>query len=219
MGRRHAPSRTCPASCSLRALKNCSKRCCGLASAPKEVDRRVRWSVNTALKLSVQPSFGRSSQRAKAKPPLPSRGIKRVPPQCFVWAPWSAGSGSSNLPALRKREDGIRFLLNLRRLCTLYLSNFSVQRIEKLCMARTGFRLEQLFGSQTRARLLGLFLLHPDKAFFVRELTRKINAQLNSVRRELQNLMQLGLVAARGAETPARRGASLAEKKKYYIAN
>ena len=86
-------------------------------------------------------------------------------------------------------------------------------------MARTGFRLEQLFGSQTRARLLGLFLLHPDKAFFVRELTRKINAQLNSVRRELQNLMQLGLVAARGAETPARRGASLAEKKKYYIAN
>ena len=78
------------------------------------------------------------------------------------------------------------------------------------------FKLEQLFGSKTRARLLGLFLMNPDTAFFVRELTRKIDAQLNSVRRELKNLMELGLVVEKGGNVPVRAGATLAEKKKYY---
>ena len=79
------------------------------------------------------------------------------------------------------------------------------------------FRLEQLFGSQTRARLLSLFLLHQHDAFFVRELTRKIDAQLNSVRRELKNLMELGLVTERAAE--GKIGKSLADKKKFYVVN
>lgn len=86
-------------------------------------------------------------------------------------------------------------------------------------MAKSGFKLEQLFGSQTRARLLGLFLLHPETAFFVRELTRKIGAQLNSVRRELKNLMELGLVSERAADVHGKRPTSLAEKKKYYLVN
>jgi predicted transcriptional regulator len=85
---------------------------------------------------------------------------------------------------------------------------------------KTDFKLEQLFGSKTRARLLGLFLQHQDKAFFVRELTRKIEAQLNSVRRELKNLVELGLVCERLApENAPRPGSSLAERKKYYIVN
>ncbi len=86
-------------------------------------------------------------------------------------------------------------------------------------MAKSGFKLEQLFGSQTRARLLGLFLLHPETAFFVRELTRKIDAQLNSVRRELKNLIELGLVSEQIGAGPVKRHLSLAEKKKYYIVN
>lgn len=56
------------------------------------------------------------------------------------------------------------------------------------------FRIEQLFGSRTRARLLGLFLENSDRAFFVRELARRIEAQLNSVRRELKNLVDIGIV-------------------------
>ncbi len=56
--------------------------------------------------------------------------------------------------------------------------------------------LEQLFGSRTRVKLLRLFLIHPDTAFYVREITRKINEQLNSVRRELSNLLSLGLVTS-----------------------
>lgn len=54
--------------------------------------------------------------------------------------------------------------------------------------------LEQLFGSRTRTRLLHLFLKYPDRKFFIRELTRKIDTQINSVRRELKNLMECGLI-------------------------
>ncbi len=54
--------------------------------------------------------------------------------------------------------------------------------------------LEQLFGSRTRTKLLRLFLMHPETAFFIRELTRLIDTQINSVRRELQNLLESGVI-------------------------
>ena len=54
--------------------------------------------------------------------------------------------------------------------------------------------LERLFGSRTRVKLLKLFLTNPSTAFFVREISRKVGEQLNSVRRELANLMTLGAV-------------------------
>ncbi len=54
--------------------------------------------------------------------------------------------------------------------------------------------IEQLFGSKTRVKLLRLFLETPDRSYYVRELTRRIDAQLNSVRRELKNLVDLGIV-------------------------
>jgi len=54
--------------------------------------------------------------------------------------------------------------------------------------------LEQLFGSNTRNKLLYLFLENPDEAFFVREITRSINERINSVRRELDNLERFGLI-------------------------
>ncbi len=54
--------------------------------------------------------------------------------------------------------------------------------------------LEQLFGSRTRVKLLRLFLTNPTTSYFVRELTRKIDEQLNSVRRELANLAGLGVL-------------------------
>jgi len=85
-------------------------------------------------------------------------------------------------------------------------------------MSKTSFRLEQLFGSKTRARLLGLFLENPEQSFFVRELTRKIDAQLNSVRRELQNLIELGLVIeSTNKDLP--KGKALVDRKKFYLAN
>jgi len=54
--------------------------------------------------------------------------------------------------------------------------------------------LEQLFGSRTRVKLLRLFLTNASTSYYVREITRKINEQLNSVRRELANLVNLGVV-------------------------
>ena len=54
--------------------------------------------------------------------------------------------------------------------------------------------LEQLFGSRTRVKLLRLFLLNPEDKYYVREITRLVSEQINSVRRELSNLESLDLI-------------------------
>ena len=56
--------------------------------------------------------------------------------------------------------------------------------------------IEQLFGSKTRAKLLQLFLSNPNRSFYVREITRKIDEQINSVRRELANLLSIGIITS-----------------------
>ena len=53
---------------------------------------------------------------------------------------------------------------------------------------------EKLFGSKTRAKLLKLFFENPEKSFYVREMTRVIDEQINSVRRELLNLEGIGII-------------------------
>lgn len=53
---------------------------------------------------------------------------------------------------------------------------------------------EQLFGSKTRVKLLRLFFTNPNRSFYVREITRKVDEQINSVRRELSNLLGLGII-------------------------
>ena len=54
--------------------------------------------------------------------------------------------------------------------------------------------IEQLLGSKTRVKLLQLFLGNPNRSFYVREITRKIDEQINSVRRELSNLLNIGII-------------------------
>lgn len=54
--------------------------------------------------------------------------------------------------------------------------------------------LEKLFGSKTRAKLLQLFFSNPEKSFYVREMTRVIDEQIHSVRRELLNLESIGII-------------------------
>lgn len=72
--------------------------------------------------------------------------------------------------------------------------------------------LEQLFGSKTRTQLLRTFLQNPEKSFFVRELTRMLDVQINAIRHELKNLEALGLV-----ETVAVAGGKAAQKKHYRL--
>ena len=54
--------------------------------------------------------------------------------------------------------------------------------------------IDSLFGSKTRVKLLHLFLNNPEKSFYVREITRMIDEQINSVRRELANMVSVGIV-------------------------
>jgi hypothetical protein len=59
--------------------------------------------------------------------------------------------------------------------------------------------IEQLFGSKTRVKLLQLFYQNPNRAYYVREITRKIDEQINSVRRELANLLSIGIITSDNA--------------------
>lgn len=68
--------------------------------------------------------------------------------------------------------------------------------------------LEQLFSSRTRVKLLRLFLMNPERSYFVREIVRKIEEHMNSVRRELQNLEHVGLLRSSGTSV-----------RKYYTVN
>ena len=54
--------------------------------------------------------------------------------------------------------------------------------------------LEHLFGSLTRIKLLRLFYSNQERAYYVRELSRTIEIQLNAVRRELANLEEIGII-------------------------
>lgn len=60
--------------------------------------------------------------------------------------------------------------------------------------------IDGLFGSKTRVKLLHLFLNNPGKAFYVREITRLIDEQINSVRRELSNLLSVGVITSNTAD-------------------
>lgn len=54
--------------------------------------------------------------------------------------------------------------------------------------------IDALFGSKTRIKLLHLFLNNPGQAYYVREITRLIDEQINSVRRELSNMLKVGII-------------------------
>lgn len=44
--------------------------------------------------------------------------------------------------------------------------------------------------------MLQLFYSNPNRPFYVREITRKIDEQINSVRRELANLLSIGIISS-----------------------
>lgn len=60
--------------------------------------------------------------------------------------------------------------------------------------------IDTLFGSKTRVKLLRLFLSNPGKAFYVREITRLVDEQINSVRRELSNMLSVGIITSDSAD-------------------
>lgn len=84
--------------------------------------------------------------------------------------------------------------------------------------------LEHLFGSRTRVKLLSLFLRNPEEPIFVREITRRVGTQINAVRRELSNLLKLGLIIetvekVEPEENGGRKAGQPGLKKKFYKVN
>ncbi|TSC57279.1 MAG: hypothetical protein Greene041619_1247 [Candidatus Peregrinibacteria bacterium Greene0416_19] len=69
--------------------------------------------------------------------------------------------------------------------------------MSNVCDQMSSGALKALFSSQTRVKLLSTFLLHPEQEYFIRELTRLLGEQINSIRRELENLRRIGLVKSR----------------------
>ncbi|MCX6793028.1 MAG: hypothetical protein NTY12_03295 [Candidatus Falkowbacteria bacterium] len=56
--------------------------------------------------------------------------------------------------------------------------------------------LAKLFGSMARVKILKLFLLNPETSYYIRQVSRHLNLQLNAVRRELENLETMGLLSS-----------------------
>ena len=94
--------------------------------------------------------------------------------------------------------------------------------------------LLKLFGSNTRVELLKLFLVDKDKKYYIRQLSRDLNLHLNSVRRELNNLEQIGILASEFVEREKdpnvrdseheegeeiKTSAKLKQERKYYKIN
>ena len=57
--------------------------------------------------------------------------------------------------------------------------------------------LKNIFVSEVRVKILKLLLLNPTKQFHVRAIVRAVNAEINAVRRELDNLISVGLLKRR----------------------
>jgi DNA-binding transcriptional ArsR family regulator len=54
--------------------------------------------------------------------------------------------------------------------------------------------LQDLIVSKVRVKMLDLFFQQPDEMVYVREITRLINEEINAVRRELDRMLECGLI-------------------------
>lgn len=91
--------------------------------------------------------------------------------------------------------------------------------------------LEKIFGSKARVKILKIFLLNSDERFYIRQLSRDLKLQVNSVRRELNNLEEFGLLISDNntkiknskeekrdlSDNEKNKKGSLKEKKYYWI--
>lgn len=60
--------------------------------------------------------------------------------------------------------------------------------------------LGKIFGSNSRVKIMKHFLLNPEKNSYIRQLSRDLDLQLNSVRRELENLEKFGLLSSENSK-------------------
>lgn len=56
--------------------------------------------------------------------------------------------------------------------------------------------LEELFVSRVRVKILQLFITSPSQLFHVREIVRRVDEEINAVRRELARMEKFGMVSS-----------------------
>lgn len=78
--------------------------------------------------------------------------------------------------------------------------------------------LAKLFGSVARVKILKLCLLNPDNAYYIRQVSRHLNLQLNAVRRELENLETMGLLTTHQGNDEEHEDGGRTDRK-FYQAN
>lgn len=61
--------------------------------------------------------------------------------------------------------------------------------------------LSKIFGSETKVKMMRLFLFNPEKVFDIQDVADRTNADLSKVRRELNVLEKMGLVKRRVSRT------------------
>ena len=62
--------------------------------------------------------------------------------------------------------------------------------------------LDVFFGSKARVKLLKLFFLNPDESYYLRQIARDLDLQVNSVRRELKSLESAGILISDAVSVP-----------------
>ena len=77
--------------------------------------------------------------------------------------------------------------------------------------------LSAFFGSEARAKILNLLLLHPEQKYSSRQITADLKLPVNSVRRELDNMLKLGVLSAE--KNTVGEGPSQAKSQILYAAN
>jgi len=71
--------------------------------------------------------------------------------------------------------------------------------------------LNALFGSEARVKIINHFFLYPDKKYSPQQVANTLGLPLNSLRRETDNLLKIGIIREIKAET--------ADKKRYFAVN
>ncbi len=82
--------------------------------------------------------------------------------------------------------------------------------------------LNAIFGSEARVKILNLFLLHPETKYYILQIARDLKLPANLVRREVDNILKLGLITSVSAplvDQPENRKNKAKDEKKYFEAN
>ena len=66
--------------------------------------------------------------------------------------------------------------------------------------------LSKLFGSETKVKIMRLFLFNPEKVFDINDIAVRANADISKVRREMNTIEKMGLIKRRVTRPNGKKG-------------